>query len=175
MEVLEVKGIDKVVRGFARYKRNVGKGVENGLLAGGLKLMHESLKIVPVQIGNLKASWFVSQKGKGLRAVITIGYATGEDTAAAAGTPIVSPKAYAPYAVYVHEIANPPVAHGEDFNVKHAAEIEAAAGTWRGTAEGGMFYRKAEEQYKYLERPVREFQKDVLNIIRSEIKKKARK
>jgi hypothetical protein len=157
MEVLKVKGIDKLVRGMARYKRNVGKGVERGLVKAGEMLMRESLKIVPVQTGNLKASYEVRKKGKGLKTVVIIGYFG------------VS------YAAYVHEIPNPPVAHGEDFNVKHAAEIEAAAGTWRGTAEGGMFHRKPEEQYKYLERPVREFQKDVLNIIRSEIKKKARK
>ena len=111
------------------------------------------MKIVPVQTGNLKGSWDIRKKGSGFKTVVTVGYFG------------VS------YAAYVHEIPNPPHAHGADFNIKHAAEIEASKGTELGTAAGGMFYRKPEEQYKFLERPLREYNKEILKIVRREVKK----
>jgi hypothetical protein len=135
--------------------------------------MRESQKIVPVQLGNLKASAFVAKDGKGVRAVVTVGYKTGPE--GEYGKHIVKPEKEAPYAYYVHEIPNPPHAHGKEFNIKHADEIDAAKGTWLGTAEGGMFRRKPEEQYKYLERPVREKAKEVLKIVRQEIRKAGRR
>ena len=175
MLVMKVKGIDKVVKGFARHKKNVGKGVENGLIVAATVLRRESVKIVPVQIGHLRASWFMSKKGSGLNAVVTCGYASGPQSAASYGRVLVKNKKYAPYAELVHEIPGlkltSPVTHGELFNIKHAVDIEAAKGTKWGTVQGGMFKRKPEEQWKYLEKPVRTKHGEVLAIIRRGIQK----
>jgi len=146
--VLEVKGINRLVRNLAKTRKNIGKKATRGLVKAGEFLMRESVKIVPVQIGNLKGSWLVR---KVTSKHIEIGYEGVE------------------YAAYVHEIPNPPYAHGQEFNIKHAAEIQAATGTPRGTAEGGMFTRKPEEQWKFLERPIRDNKDKVLRIIRNEI------
>jgi len=156
MKVMTVKGLDKVASRFSKYRYRVGKGVRNGLVAAGNMLLRESQKIVPYQTGKLHAAGKVKQEGSGLKTVVRVGYFG------------------VAYAVYVHEIPNPPHAHGREFNIKHAAEIEAAKGTELGTAAGGMFYRKAEEQYKYLERPLRENYKQILKILAKEIRKQKR-
>lgn len=157
MNVIEVKGIDKVVNNLARTHKIVGARVEAGLLKAGAMIMRESQKIVPVQLGNLKAAAFERKEGSGTKAVVTIGYEG------------VS------YAAYVHEIPglnlSSPVTHGELFNIKHAADIVAAKGTKWGTAAGGMFKRKPQEQWKFLEHPVRDNANKVLDIISTEIKK----
>jgi hypothetical protein len=150
---IEVKGIGNLVKNLQKVKGNIGRGVQKGLLKAGHHLMRESLKIVPVQLGNLKGSWFVEKEGSGLQTHVIIGYSGPE------------------YAAYVHEIPNPPIAHGRDFNVKHATEIVEAKGTWRGTAAGGMFLRKPEEQFKYLEHPIRDNADKVLKIIREAVMK----
>ena len=146
--VLEVKGIGKMVKNLARTRKNIGKKTTRGLVKAGEFLMRESSKIVPVQTGNLKAAWLVRKK---TAKHIEIGYEGVE------------------YGAMVHEIPNPPHAHGIEFNIKHAAEIRAAAGTPAGTAQGGMFNRKPDEQYKFLEKPIRENKDKILKIIRNEI------
>lgn len=151
MKPLEVKGVTKLVSNLLKVKRNIGRGVERGFVKSASFLMRESLKIVPVQLGNLRGSWDVRKHGSGLRVVVDFGYF---------GTA---------YGAFVHEIPNPPHAHGREFNIKHAAEIAAAKGTPRGTAAGGMFNRKPEEQWKFLERPIREHTTDILNIIKNEV------
>lgn len=151
MKPLEVTGVNKLVSNLLKVKRNIGRGVERGFVKSALFLMRESLKIVPVQIGNLRGSWDVRKHGSGLRVDVEFGYFG------------------VAYAAYVHEIPNPPHAHGQEFNIKHAAEIAAAKGTPRGTAAGGMFNRKPEEQWKFLERPIREHTTDILDIIKNEV------
>lgn len=160
---LKVKGIDKVVKNLARVSRDIGKGTERGLLMAGEFLMRESLKIVPVQIGHLKGSYAVQKKGSGTKAVVTIGYSGQKAKDSQHKSEM--------YFVYVHEIPPPKVTHGKAFNVKHAAEIVAAKGTWRGTAEGGMFLRGPEQQHKYLERPLKDNADEVLRIVATEIRK----
>ncbi len=108
------------------------------------------MDIVPVQLGTLKASCFVrSVGGKGFDTDIAVGYTAG-------------------YAVYVHEDLTK--AHGKEFNVKHADEIAAAAGTPRGTAKGGMFPRGENQQTKFLERPMREERAGILKVIADEVR-----
>jgi hypothetical protein len=150
MVVLKVKGVDKLIRRLNKVGTRISKNAERGLLNAGHFIMTESLKIVPVQLGDLRGSWFVRKVS---RHHIIIGYEGVE------------------YAVYVHEIPNPPHAHGREFNIKHAAEIAAAVGTWLGTAEGGMFKRGEEQQYKYLEHPLRVNLREVVKIVRLEAKK----
>ena len=148
--VLEVKGINKLVKNLAKTRKNIGRKTTQGLVKAGYFIQRESQKIVPVQIGNLKASAFVRKKTP---THIEVGYESGNFN----------------YFAWVHEIPNPPHAHGREFNIKHAAEIRAAAGTWKGTAEGGMFKRGPNEQYKFLEKPIRDNHDKILKIIRNEI------
>lgn len=154
MNPIEIKGVDKVIRNL-RYTvpKKLGRRLGPAFVKAANMVMRESLKIVPVQTGNLKASWKIKKSGSGLRTVVMFGYWG---------------VAYAPY---VHEIPNPPVAHGAEFNIKHAAEIEAAKGTWRGTREGGMFYRGENQQWKFLEKPIKDNHKKILTVIASELKK----
>jgi len=171
MVVLEVKGVSQVLSGLRVAKNKLGHHADIGMKKAATMLMRESLKIVPVQTGALKASWDIRKSGTGVNAVYTLGYFG------------------VLYGAYVHEIPNIPPhgpTHGQEFNIKHLEEI-IAAGRWSsdlkthrttfepygfaGTAQGGMFPRKPEEQYKYLEKPVRENQKEVLNIIRTELMK----
>lgn len=169
MKPIEIKGVDKVIRNLRRtLPRKIGRGTENGFMVAAHMIMRESLKIVPVQTGNLKASWNIKKHGSGIRTIVEFGYFLGTEGG----------KTYAPY---VHEIPSPSfagkttakrrVTHGAEFNIKHAAEIERAKGTWRGSREGGMFYRKPEEQWKFLEKPIRDNQKKILSIIAREIRK----
>ena len=150
--VMEVKGIGALVKNLQKTQKNIGKKVTNGLLLAGHHLMRESLKIVPVQTGHMKASYIVRKKSP---THIEIGYESGKYS----------------YFAWVHEIKNPPHAHGKEFNIKHAAEIAAAAGTPRGTAQGGMFNRKPEEQWKFLEKPLKDNHLTVLKTISNEVRK----
>jgi len=151
MALSEVTGIEQMLKKLDRANEKIGQAVERGLLKGGLLLQAKSMEIVPVQLGNLKASCGVSQAmgGRGFETDVMVSY-----TAA--------------YAVYVHEDLTK--AHGKEFNIKHADEIEEAAGTKRGTAKGGMFYRGESQQAKFLERPMREQRAEILKIIAEEIR-----
>lgn len=155
--LLEVKGMGKLMKNLRRVKGNIGLGVERGFVKAANMIIRKSLKIVPVQTGKLQASWFVEKKGSKLDTVVTFGYRGVE------------------YAVWVHEIPGldltSPVTHGELFNIKHADEIRRAAGTWRGTAEGGMFKRGKNQQWKFLEQPLRENLEEILKIVCKEVAK----
>lgn len=148
--VMEVKGIGALVKNLQKVQKNIGKKVTDGLLLAGHHLMRESVKIVPVQTGALKASYLVRKKSA---THIEIGYEGME------------------YGAWVHETPNPPHAHGKEFNIKHAAEILAVKGTPLGTAAGGMFNRKPNQQYKFLEKPIRDEHLTVLKTIRDEVTK----
>ncbi|MFA7218026.1 MAG: hypothetical protein WC057_05445 [Dehalococcoidales bacterium] len=146
--VLYLEGIDTLLKNKDRANVKIGRAVEKGLLAGGVHLRKKSLEIVPVQIGNLHGSAYPPRNvgGRGLRADVVVGYT-------------------AEYAPWVHEIPSPRVTHGKEFNIKHAAEIAAAVGTPLGTAKGGMFLRKPEEQWKFLEKPMKTERKNIFKII----------
>ena len=151
--IVKIKGMQQVISKLKRVpKDHLGPGVARGLKIAGLHLQRESQKIAPVQLGNLKNSAFTRASGSGLKTDVIVGY-----TAA--------------YAAYVHE--DPDKAHGEDFNVKHAAEIvHAKANNLKAaTAEGGMFKRGPNQQYKFLEKPAREHRTELLKIIRNEARR----
>jgi hypothetical protein len=137
---------------LARLRKAGGKvaaGAERGLTEAADFLMRKSQEIVPVQTGNLKASYFIRKFGSGTRTDMVLGYT-------------------AKYAAYVHERLD--LAHGAAFNVKHADEIAAAAGMKAGTAQGGMFNRSENQQAKFLERPARDNRGALLRIIANSAK-----
>jgi len=154
---LEITGIREVIMKLTGFRMKFAHATERGLVKSGLLVMRESQKMVPVQMGPLKASAFTDKSGSGFATDVMIGY----------NGPL--------YAAYVHEIPgidlSSPVTHGQAFNIKHAAEIAAAKGTPFGTAAGGMFNRKPEEQWKYLERPLWDNLGKIFGTITNEILK----
>jgi len=156
--VLRLEGVEQVLRNINVASEKMGRAAERGCIAGAKFLRNESLKLVPVQLGALRSSCYKPKNigGKGFKADIVIGYT-------------------ADYAVWVHEdlVAQAPparAAHGKFFNIKHAAEIAAAKGKAAGTAKGGMFNRGSLEQAKFLEQPLRDKRKEILQIIANAIK-----
>lgn len=83
---------------FLRYAQQIGQN----LVRAGFYIQRESMKIVPVMTGALKASAYTRFTGTGLQTVVEVGYS-------------------AAYALFVHEILD--YAHGADFNAKYAEEI----------------------------------------------------
>jgi len=155
--MIKITGMKEVLQNLRRIKGNIGRNAERGLVKAATFIIRESSKIVPVQTGKLKGAWFIEKEGSGLKTGVWLGYRGVE------------------YAAWVHEIPGEnivsPVTHGELFNIKHAEDIRKAAGTWRGTAEGGMFKRKPEEQWKYLETPIRNNLDTIIKTVRDEIAK----
>jgi len=149
-KLVKITGINTVIRNITKAGNVLGKDIARGLKMGGLHLQAKSQEIVPVQLGDLHAAAFTRNAGgSGFDTDIIVGY--GSEVG---------------YAVYVHE--NLDAAHGKAFNVKYAAAIAAAAGTPRGTAEGGMINRGEKQQAKFLETPARTEKKAIIKIIQKE-------
>lgn len=153
-----ITGIRVMVAEMKKAEKRLERAAEQGCYAGAEILRNESLRIVPVQTGFLRGSAFKPRNigGRGFKCDIVVGYTAN-------------------YAAFVHEIPNPPHAHGKAFNIKHASEIAAAghrtksgrwkADTWQGTTAGGMFPRGEEQQFKFLEAPLRYMRKEILSTI----------
>lgn len=157
-KIAYMSGVAALLQNLKQADAKMQSAAERGCIAGANLLRNESRRIVPVQTGNLKASAYPPRNigGRGWRADIVVGYTAGD------------------YAIYVHEIPNPPTTHGKEFNIKHAAEIAAAGkivnGRWKptspmGTAQGGMFPRGEEQRFKYLEEPMRTKRREIIGII----------
>jgi hypothetical protein len=122
------------------------KGLRRGLLKAGLALQRESMKIVPIQTGNLRNSAFTRSEGSGFQTVVIVGYT-------------------AKYALFVHEILDN--AHGQEFNKKHADRISRA----KGAARKVWFNRGIDQQAKFLEKPLREQHDRLMHIVMIEVLK----
>lgn len=162
--IMYVTGMETVLRNLGRSGDKMGLAVQRGLVKGGCLLRNESQSIVPVQIGNLKASAYTRNiGGRGFDSDIVVGYT-------------------ASYAVYVHEDLTK--THGKAFNVKHADEIakhgemstsKTGREYWKasdpqGRAKGMWHPRGEDQQAKFLERPVRERRLDILKIVADEVR-----
>lgn len=121
-------------------------GLQRGLMRAGLALQRESMKIVPVMTGNLRASAFTRPTGSGTKFEVQVGYT-------------------AKYALYVHEDLE--AAHGSVFNAKHAERIAKA----KGRDKKIWFNRGPDQQAKFLEKPFREQRKRLAEIVEMEIQK----
>jgi hypothetical protein len=80
----QLTGLAEVLKKLKENQKRLGEGCERGLKKAGLALQRESQKLVPVDLGNLKASAFTRHSGEGLKTVVEVGYT-------------------ASYALYVHE------------------------------------------------------------------------
>ena len=134
----KVTGLKRVLKQFKEVERRHAKSLERGLKIGGAYLLAESLKLVPVDTGVLRASGFVRSTGHGLSTEVRVGY-----TAA--------------HAVFVHEITTK--RHGKEYNRYYAKEIAA----------GRLHSRGPTQQAKFLERPAREKQAQILRLIKAEL------
>ena len=77
------------------------------LIQAGYFIQRESMKIVPIHQGNLRASAYTRFTGSGMTTQVFVGYT-------------------ASYALFVHEIVE--YAHGAAFNAKHADKIAGLNG-----------------------------------------------
>lgn len=129
-------------------------GMTRGLKKCGLLLQRESMKIVPVDKGTLKASVFTrSEKDNTPFVVVYVGY-----TAA--------------YAIYVHE--NLDALHGAAFNIMYADQLAAAKVRRRkGLSVDGPFShsRGPDQQAKFLEAPFRRLRDTFIKIMESAVGK----
>ena len=134
-------------------------GLTRGLKKCGLLLQRESMKIVPVDKGNLKASVFTrSENDNTPFVVVYVGY-----TAA--------------YAIYVHE--NLDALHGAAFNIIYANQLAAYRERGRKgllimrLAGDGPFShsRGLSQQAKFLERPFRRLHDTFIEIMKSAVGK----
>jgi len=163
MKLTRIEGVEQVLRNLTRSSAKIGDRIAPGLVKAGVFLQRESQAIVPVQMGVLRNSAFTRRFGAGLRTEVIVGYTVK-------------------YAALVHE--NPNAAHGQAFNVKHAAKIARAGRMtttksgrqrWRptsaaGTAKGGMFPRGENQQFKFLENPAKNKRSEMFKIIASAAK-----
>jgi hypothetical protein len=96
-----VTGLHGVIAGLRRASKAHAAGVARGLKLGGIEILRASQKIVPVDLGTLKATGHVRVEGSGFNTVVIIAYGTE-------------------YAAYVHEDLDK--AHGSAYNTKYAKE-----------------------------------------------------
>ncbi len=141
-----LQGVKQFQRKLWKSKMTTSKGLRRGLLKAGLALQRESMKIVPIQTGNLRNSAFTRSGGSGFRTVVSVGYT-------------------AKYALFVHEILDN--AHGQEFNKKHANKIAKA----KGPARKVWFNRGINQQAKFLEKPLREQRDRLRHIVMIEVVK----
>ena len=145
--VLDTKDITNKI---GKFQAGMGKAMEKALVKGGKLIYDESRRLCPVGItGNLHASARQTKEGSGLTSDVMVSYGTRNDEKVT-------------YAVYVHERIE--LAHGVDFNIKHAKKIAESPSPY-------YFNRRPQEQAKFLERPAREQKDNILKVIVAELKK----
>lgn len=146
----EVIGTEKLIAQLKQARDAKLRNLKIGVNKAGAFLLRESLKIVPRETGALARSGRsrIGEESTKVRPVNIVSYGTD-------------------YAIYVHEIPDPPTAHGASFNIKHLWEYMSA----KTPAEKAKWRRAPEQQYKFLEKPAREKRKEIRDIIVSEVAK----
>lgn len=150
----EVTGSDKLIAQLNQKRNTILKNLSVGVRKGGLFLLKKSLEIVPRDTGNLARTGRIrmADESTKTRPVANVSYGTD-------------------YAVYVHEIPDPPTAHGWHYNLKHRWEI--AMGAIEPFTGRPYHERGPGQQFKFLEKPARENRKEIRDIIVNEVKKDA--
>lgn len=159
---LGVKAVqDKLLADIARVRAGMKQraltkleGLTLGLKKAGLFLQGESMRIVPVDKGNLRASAFTRSEGDNTPNVdVTVGYTAN-------------------YAIFVHE--NLDAAHGAAFNAKYARELAHARSLRRrrkGGTTGPFAHNRGEnQQAKFLESPLRWNKDKIRDMVRVAVK-----
>lgn len=156
----EIKGLAKLKSKLVLQSRTMNQRLSIGLERCGLLIQRESMKLCPVDTGNLRASAFTRVRYRNTPAVeVRVGY-----TAA--------------YALYVHE--NLDALHGAAFNEAHADRISGTKGRKKMRKAKGVsgihnpfdHSRGENQQAKFLEQPARELQPEMRAILREAMKTK---
>ena len=86
-KLVHITGMDNIFRNLKKANIKIGKGLSKGLKRGGLLIQRESMRIVPVDLNNLRPSASTDNiGGEGFATDIVVHYGAGAN-----------------YAVYVHE------------------------------------------------------------------------
>lgn len=148
-----VRGLDRVIRNLKAADATQGRKFSTNLHKAGRYLQRKSMKLVPVQVGNLKGSAYTRRLGSGWQTEVIVGYTS-------------------PYAVVVHEDLDK--AHGRVFNAKYASLIatrglraqRAKASGASFTAESDPYFKRGEDQQaKFLEQPAKDHRANIFRIV----------
>jgi hypothetical protein len=149
-----VQGINNIKAYLQRRKQQEVQKLTVGLVKAGRFLQGQSMNVVPVDYGFLKASAYTAVFGANTPDVeVNVGY-------------------NAAYALFVHE--NTQAVHGRNFNTKHAKELAAAKKKKRKhqSVKGPFRHdRGPNQQAKFLEAPFRIHKQTLLDIVKQELKK----
>ncbi len=144
---VKIEGLSGIITKLRLLNSNAGKGCERGLKKGGLVILRESQKEVPVDLGNLRGSGFTRKvSGNGFDADVIVGYT-------------------ADYAIYVHEDKD--AKHGSDFNTAYADEIASSKSKVKSRGEG--------QKAKFLEDPAKRNRKLVLFLVKQGVEQEVDK
>jgi hypothetical protein len=121
-----VEGLNKALGSIKKDKDAKAKGFEAGIVEAAYFIFRQSLILVPVDKGLLRASGQVRQDGHNFDTVMYIEY-----TAA--------------YAIWVHERLD--LAHGAVYNRKYAEDIAAGRKTARGPKQQAKFIETPVRMY----------------------------
>lgn len=100
--VIETFGIEKAIKRLKRYQEAGAIAAEKAAIACGKIILKESLKLCPIDTGELRASGHIVIEGYGFDIRVTVGYS-------------------APHAIYVHE--NLEVYHKYPTQAKFLSEV----------------------------------------------------
>lgn len=163
-----VTGISAVQKAIQNRQRSKAQALAAGLKKAGLYLQAQSMKIVPVDKGNLKSSAFTRADG--------FLWTPGDPEAIAQVLPQFNKSSSnsievtvgytASYALFVHE--NLDALHGAAFNAAYAEKIAAAAQARKHHQKANFHSRGPNQQAKFLETPFREKRETIVGIIKAE-------
>lgn len=143
-----VKGIQEIFKKLDKTDAKLAVRFQDSLKKAGLFIQRKSNETVPVGVtGNLKASSYCRDFGRGWKAVVMVGYTAN-------------------YAIYVHEMIENK--HGAAFNEAYADKIALARET-KGKLGSKLrkywFNRGENQRAKFLEYAIKENRNKILGII----------
>lgn len=145
-----VVGLQRVINLLRSTAAGHAKGVARGLKLAAIPVLRASQRIVPVDLGTLKATGHIRHEGTGFNTVVIIGYGTD-------------------YGMYVHEDLDK--AHGAAYNSKYAAEIRAKAKYWYAGAWRTYHTRGPNQQAKFLTKALADKKQEIVAIVVREANK----
>ncbi len=167
---VQVRGLERILARLAKQKQDLAKRCETGLKAAGLELLRDSMALVPIDTGTLRASApqttrLVPPTGGGFDSKMIVGYGTA-------------------YAVYVHEDLD--ALHGQAYNDAYIIQSQTTVRSGKNKGQtrtrrkwsqravamgyhrgGKPHIRGPHQQAKFLERPFRENLAKYKGIIRA--------
>jgi len=117
---LSVKGVNEALARLKKEADAKADGFEVGIIEAGYFVLRQSMEIVPVETGLLRASAEATQDGHGFKTTMTVSYSTS-------------------YAVFVHERLD--LAHGAVYNRKYAEDIALGRKKAKGVRQQAKFIK----------------------------------